>query len=231
MIEQLNDIKHDYGEDSQEYKAQQKKVEKQLIKSRNDLVNAMGNIVYHFIGGNSFKDAANALMNRSNEIERQFGKFGTDEFKRMWGADKTSREKIGNAIDNMSYVLGFISRSHSALKSFPARTFFVSSFMARLQAAADAGHDITDRNNLILIADESYLDWERGKYQQKNMISDWWNDIVKKSEEKNQLLAQYLRAQIPITKVPVNMLHEALFEYIAGMFRRSEEHTSELQSH
>ena len=172
--------------------------------------------MYQFIGGSSIKDAIETLVHRTNIIEKQFGKIRDESIK------------DGNGLDKFNYIMGFIGRSHSALKTLSGRASFAGAFMARIEAAFERGQDL-GTNKLLEIAHESYLDWERGKYQQSNWISDTWNRIVTSIDEgkfnkekwKNynksaQLLA---RTEVAITRVPVNIIHEEVAEYLAGAFR------------
>lgn len=194
--------------------------EKTLSKLKQDMDNkrlaAMGNIVYQFIGGSSIKDAIQSLVNRANEVERQFGKTETESIK------------DGNALDKLNYILGFIGRSHSAAKTFSGRFSYAASFMAKLEGAARDG-SISDPNRIIEIAHESYLDWERGKYQQDNWVTKKWNDVVRSIKEKtagkgewskyDKALEAILKTDVAITRVPVNILHEAVTEYTLGALR------------
>ena len=194
--------------------------EKTLSKLKKDMDNkrlaAMGNIVYQFIGGSSIKDALQSLVNRANEIERQFGKTETESIK------------DGNALDKLNYILGFIGRSHSAAKTFSGRFSYAASFMARLEGAARDG-SISDPNRILEIAHESYIDWERGKYQQDNWVTKKWNDVIKSIKEKtagkgewskyDKALEALLKTDVAITRVPVNIIHEAVTEYTLGAFR------------
>ena len=188
----------------------------ELKNNMNDkLLNAQGALVYQFIGGSSLKDVWSALLHRHNEIEKQFGHVEGENFKN------------GNLLDKSSYVLGFIGRSHSALKTFSGRFSFAAGFMARLEGAVANGESISTPEKIIEIAHESYLDWERGKYQQSNLISDWWNDMINGMSKgktgdalKMANVAQYmLKVDVAITRVPVNILHEAVVEYSFGLVK------------
>lgn len=190
----------------------------EIKRLKNELDNKtlahLGKVVYQFIGGSSIKDALGALINRSNQIEGKFGGIEQESFK------------DGNWLDSASYVLNFIGRSHSALKTFSGRYSFASSFMARLEGEVAAGRDITT-DKLIEIGHESYLDFERGKYQQSNFISDWFNQISKAAVNKLEKYPQvyskaagaFLKAEVAITRVPVNVLREAVVEYGFGTFK------------
>ena len=192
------------------------KLEKLKKNYQEKLIKAQSYFIYKFIGGSSLKDALQSLVNRSNEIERQFGKVGKESIKEE------------GALRKASYILGFLGRSHSAFKTFSGRFSFASSFMARLQGAVEAGEDITSPDKILEIAHESYLDWDRGKYQQSNAISDAWaswiNRRAEKQENKSREAAAkafryMLSADVAVTRVPVNILHEGLVEYTFGAFK------------
>lgn len=193
-----------------------KKLEKLKKAYQEKLVKAQSYFIYKFIGGSSIKDSLKALINRSNEIEKQFGKVSTETIK---------EEEL---LKKASYIIGFIGRSHSAFKTFSGRFSFASSFMARLQGAVDAGEDISNPDKILEIAHESYLDWERGKYQQSNAISDAWASFINRRAENQEnkgrgAAAKAFRlmmgADVAVTRVPVNILHEGLVEYTFGAFK------------
>ena len=235
-----------------------KKLE-QLKNNMNDkLIKTMGSFIYKFIGGSSIKDALQALVHRSNEIEKQFGhvegegiegknaitqsdsgvgiakkigkQIGEGTKNLFTGYEKDSNKAIqavSKATDKLSYILGFIGRSHSAAKTFSGRFSFAAGFMARLEGAIAAGEDISQGNKILEIAHESYLDWERGKYQQSNAVSDLWNKWMNSLTERETgdrlklaKAAQTLaKTEVAITRVPVNILHEGIVEYTFGAFK------------
>lgn len=189
-----------------------KRLEKQMNR---DLENSLSNIIYQFIGGSSIKDSWQSFVNRSNEIEKQFGKVDIESIR------------DGNALDKMNYIMGFIGRSHSAAKTFSGRFSFAVSFMTRLEGAIKDG-SISDPNRVIEIAHESYLDWERGKYQQDNWLTEKWNEItaaIRKNTSKNPKWKPFdkgleflTKSEVAITRVPVNVLWEQVGEYARGAF-------------
>ena len=202
------------------------------LKDKNDaaLVKAMGSFVYKYIGGSSIKDAMGALVNRANEIEKQFGHIESEHINDAYiknSTKGTARQIIEGELKEAQYILGFIGRSHSALKTFSGRFSFAAGFMARLEGAIERGEDITTSDKMLEVANESYLDWERGKYQQSNVISDLWNKMINSlekgetgSKENAAKIAKYiLQTDVAITRVPVNIIHEALVEYTLGAFK------------
>lgn len=204
-----------------DYKISDNPDAKKLEKLKNEmdakLVRASGNLIYQFIGGSSIKDALKSFVHRANQIEHQFGGVTEEKFNE------------GNVLDKVNYVLNFVGRSHSALKTFSGRFSFASAFMSRLEQAAKDGEDISTSDKLLEVAHESYLDWERGKYQQNNAITNAWNKMlnsIDKSNKNNPEFNKYekafkklLQGDIAITRVPVNILHEQVMEYTLGAFR------------
>lgn len=211
------EIKKDKGEDSIEYT----NAEKQLTKLRNEkddaLLSSVGNAMYQVIGGSSLKDALDALVSRSNKIERQFGYLDKESIK------------DGGRLDKFNYLLGFIGRSHSALKTFSARANYAAGFIARLEAARMDGRNISSPEVLMEIAYDSYIDWDRGKYQQSNFVTDVFNSINSHLENEYKGtkwdkyakgLSTMLKFDVAITRVPVNILHEAVMEYTLEHLRQ-----------
>lgn len=186
-----------------------KKLKELQTDMNNKLMKAQSSFIYKFIGGSSIKDAWQSFVFRSNEIEKQFGKVEGEHFK------------DGNWLDKINYVMGFIGRSHSAAKTFSGRFSFAAGFMARLEGAVEAGVDISNGDRILEIAHESYLDWERGKYQQYNAVTEWWNKKFDTKDETptGKAMDALLKSEVAITRVPVNILHEQVMEYTLGAFR------------
>lgn len=215
-----NDYKNEIsglGKDSPEYNKAQSKLTDLKNNMDKKLLNSMGNIMYQFIGSSSVKDMLEALLHRSNYIEQQFGNLEKESIK------------DGGTPEKLNYLFGFIGRSHSAMKTFSARANFAAGFIARMEAAIhDEGGSALTPDRILEIANDSYLDWERGKYTQKNFVSNSWNYITRKMEEFDEggewhkyskAVSEGLRFDVPITRVPVNILHEAVMEYTVGAFR------------
>lgn len=199
------------GKDKPEYEQAVAKLGELNNKRDEDLVSAVGNSMYQFIGGSSMKEALEVLLHRSTTMERQFGDFEREDF------DK--KNKI--SADNLGYLLNFVGRSHAALKNYSARFSFASGFMARLESAVKNDVDITQPDKILEIAHDSYHDWERGKYQESNWITDKWNKATNAVEKHSPQLAYLLRSDVAITRVPVNMLREGIMEYTLGAFTGS----------
>lgn len=212
-----------------------------------------GNLAYQFIGGSSIKDALQAFIHRSNEIERQFGKVssegieGKNELKQDdtfptiakklgkqvveggldlftgYKKDEKLAKQIGiKVINDADYILGFIGRSHSAVKTFSGRYSFASAFMARIEGAVDRNIDLTP-DKVLEFAHESYLDWERGKYQNPNQLSDWWSHTVNQMDKNPEFKTigkigkQAFKTEVAIQRVPVNILWEEISQYAGGL--------------
>lgn len=209
-------IKEEKGIDSPEFKESEKELQDLKEKRDGYMLSAVSNFAYQFIGGSSIKDALDALIHRSNMVEKEFGEFNKESFK------------DGTTVDKINYVIGFIGRSHSALKTFSGRASFMGGFVARMEGALADGVDITKSDKILEIAHDSYLDWDRGKYQQSNFVTDTMNKIsqtLEKSQEGKpwekyaKATSFFLKLDLPITRVPVNILHESVVEYTAGFFK------------
>lgn len=212
--------KYDTGKDSPEYKKAVDELQKAKNKRDNDLIDAVGNSVYNFIAGSSIKEGLEVLMHRSTQMERQFGDFDSEAWEKFKASDN-GKAKFATALDNASYVLNFIGRSHATLKNFSARFSFANGFISRLEYEAGQGKDISSPDRLLEIAHESYHDWERGKYQEANWWTDTWNKVTNSVEKISPEMAYLMRADVAITRVPVNMLREGVMEYTLGAFRGS----------
>lgn len=232
-IDQQNEVnraKYAYGKDSEAYKIAEKELQQAKDKRNDALMDAVGNTVYEYIGGSSIREGLEVLLHRSTEMERQFGDFDREDFAKF-NKDSNVKEKLAVAMDNVQHVMNFVGRSHAALKNFSARQSFASGFMARLEYAVSHDIDITHTDKLLEIAHESYLDWERGKYQESNWLTDAWNKATTavenidregtKIRKAGEGLAYLMRADVAITRVPVNMLREGIMEYTLGAFRAS----------
>lgn len=179
------------------------------------MVDAVGNVIYQYIAGSSLKEAGQVLLHRTAQIEKQFGQFESEKWEKF---TKTAngKEKLNIALDNISYVMNFVGRSHSALKTFSGRYSFASGLMARLEGLVRDGVNIAEPDKLLQIAHESYLDWDRGKYQESNWLTDSWNKATNAVEKVFPIMGQLMKADVAITRVPVNMLYEGIVEYGVG---------------
>ena len=195
-----------------DYRDAEKKLQKLDNAQKKDLVNVVSKSVYQFIAGSSIMEGLQVLQHRTATIESMFGEFDTEGLQSL----KDSPNKFASVLDNINYTMNYIGRSHAALKTFSGRFSFAAGFVARLEGAVNDGIDITKPDKILEIANESYLDWDRGKYQQSNMISDGWNKVVKAVDDISPTAAYIMKSDVAVTRVPVNILHEAVMEYTLG---------------
>lgn len=187
----------------------------QELKDKKDdaLIDAIGQSVFQYIGGASVKEAMEVLIHRSTELERELGHFDREAWKKGTGGLRD--------VDNIEYLMNFIGRSHAMLKNFSARYSFASGFMARVEAAVKSGEFVANPDKVLEMAHESYIDWDRGKYQEPNWVSDTWNKVTNAVDKVSPQFAYLLKFDVAITRVPVNMLREGIMEYTLGAFRGS----------
>ena len=93
--------------------------------------------------------------------------------------------------------------------------------MARLESAVKDESFSASPDKLLEMAHQSYFDWEQGKYQESNWLTDTWNKATNAVEKHSPELAYLMRADVAITRVPVNMIREAIAEYTFGAIRGS----------
>ena len=200
---------------SKEYKAKSAEVEKLNNQNNKNLVAAIATARYQFIAGSSIEEAWQVLLHRTAKIDEVFGQFDKESLIKSH-PDESKSEKRNAALDNITYVGNFITRSHAAMKNFSSRAEFAAGFTARLEGAVADGVDISKPEKILEIANESYLDWERGKYGESNAISDQWNEITKAVDKISPQAATLMKLDVAITRVPVNMAKEAILEYTVG---------------
>lgn len=231
IYDKANDAYEKLDKEYQQAKANMPENELAQLKEKRDnaLVSALSTSMYEFIAGSSLKEGLSVLMHRSTQMERQFGDFDSESWKKAV-KDETGREKLLRRMDNTQYIVNFVGRAHAAEKNFSARFSFANGFISRLEYAVKNGVDISHPDKILEIAHESYFDWEKGKYQESNWITDGWNSITNALEklggDKNiaaksgkvlgTSLAYLMRSDIAITRVPVNMIREGVLEYTVG---------------
>lgn len=224
-LNELDNIKSLFGEESSEYIKEKKKVDKLKSKSDRNLLISAGDILYQYIGGSTLKTALEKLQSRNTEYERSLGEFGSESWTKV--------KKWSDVADNISYIFGYIGRSHGALKSISARYHVAAGFMARLEAALAKGEDVTDFNKLQEIAADSYTDWESGMYQQENWVTTKGNEIVdgliKSDKKAARIVGNLLSWDVAITKVPVNIINESIIEMAIGLPLSIGKYTKEYQ--
>lgn len=222
IYQKANDNFEKLDKEYQQAKATMPEKELEQLKDKRDnaLVDAVSHSMYQFIGGGSLKEAWSVLLHRSTQMERQFGDFDREAWQKTV-KDETSREKMLRRLDNTQYVANFVGRAHAAEKNFSARFSFANGFVSRLEYAVKNGVDISQPDKVLEIAHDSYHDWERGKYQESNWVTDTWNKVTNNVEKASPQLAYLMRSDIAITRVPVNMIREGIMEYTLGAFRGS----------
>lgn len=193
-----------------------KQINQLKIAKDKALFNTLGKTIYEFLGSSTLKDIGKTFIDGVANAEEVLGKHAAKSIK------------DGDAIDKLNYLISTIGRGHSALKTPSGRFHFAAGFMARLEYGMKHGEDFASPEKLQQYANESLMDWDRGKYQQSNFTSDTWNHITNRVESSSQgtkyenlgrAASIGLRADVPITRVPVNILHESVFEYMSGAFR------------
>ncbi len=210
------DIEDKYGKDSPEYK---KYIKEDLTKAVNNqqkaLVGHLANGLYEWIGSNSWKDAANVFVHSASKIEELMGYSARENWKDL---------STGNKI---KFIIESVGATHAVLKNFSARAEFAASFVARLENKLKNGIDIRNADELLKTANESFINYQRGKYQDNNFISDAFKEVTKAVDrmgEKNpnykqlgELTAAGARGKVPILKTPTNIAKDAILEYTFGL--------------
>jgi len=236
------DLVESLSKNSSEYKKQSKILDKLKNEHSKNVLKQMSNVVFDFIGSSSYADAYKTFLYRNAQIEQMFGDFGKElpqsvtkmideegnKTIKWFTEEDTKSTKFKKIIEDLNYMVGFVGRAHSAAKGFSGRSAFAESFVSKLEYAFTHDEDITSFDKYMEIAHEAYLDWDRGKYQNKNFITDAWNGVMGHLAYKYkgtdwEVYAKALTTtsslEVAITRVPVNMLHEFIAEYTLGALR------------
>lgn len=123
-------------------------------------------------------------------------------------------------------VLGIPGRVHGAMKEYPRQAEFDRQFVKVLKNYETQGRDITEPSTQLAARMEAFNAAERARFQQKNFISDGWNDLMAKWEKKGgaaKATAKVGKFMLPIVRVPVNVASETL-NYSLGVPRAAAEH-------
>jgi len=214
--DKLEDIANQHGKDSKQYKDFEKgEFKKAEDKQKQALLDNVTNSLYEWIGGNAWADAAEVFLHSSAKLEQLLGK-GERE---MW-SDKTRKEKI-------MFVLSTSAATHGVLKNFSARAEFAANFVARLENKMKQGVDISSAEEILKTVNESYIAFQRGKYQEDNAITGGFKaglDGLRIWAEKHpdykyaaDLMAGALKFKNPIVRTPLNIAREAIVEYTIGV--------------
>ena len=212
-------------EDNESFKQIAKKYEnekdpekKKELKQRADeaLRKAVGNTMYKYVGTSVFKTFADKLLHRNSQLESMLGNEHGEEFIPI-----SKIKDYKDVADNISYILGFVGRSHGALKSPSARYHFAAGFMARLEGAMERNEDINNPAKLQEMAADSFTDWNSGMYQQDNWVTNFGNKVIWDLKNSDNHFAKALGHgmswDVAITKVPVNMINEMIFDMTLGL--------------
>lgn len=211
-------IKTNFGEDSQEYK---NFIKNELTKAANTQQRAtldhFSNALYKWIGSNSWRDAADVFLHSTSRIEELMGFATKDEFGKMSTGDK------------IRFVIGSMGATHAVLKNFSARGEFAASFVARLESKVRKGVDIRNADEILKTVNESFVNYQMGKYQEDSFVTDAFKaatNAVEKLGEKNTKYKDYAwwtttgaRAKNPILRTPINITKDAILEYTFGLPR------------
>jgi hypothetical protein len=212
------DLKNKFGEDSKEYT---NFVDGDLKKAETKLKNAsldnISNSMYEWIGGNAWQDAWGIFLHNSSRVEQLLGKAD----KEIW-KDKTKFEKF-------MQIVSLSATSHQVMKNFSARAEFAAGFVARLENKAKNGVDIGDAGEILKTVNESWINFQRGQYQEDNLITGSFKGALKGIDEYAQKqrfqalktagsgIRSLLTFQNPIVRTPINIAKEAILEYALGI--------------
>ncbi len=118
-------------------------------------------------------------------------------------------------------LLGIPGRVHGALKEYPRQAEFDRAFVKVLKNYEGQGRDITRPDVQLAARMEAFNSAERARFQQRNFVSDTFNNAMG-SLERQGLAGKYAakagRFIFPITRVPVNVVGETL-NYTFGLPR------------
>lgn len=202
----------------EEYDAFVKKdLAKALNRQQRAILNHSANSLYEWIGSNSWKDAADVFLHSASQIEELMGYATKTNFKELSGGDK------------VRFIIGSMGATHAVLKNFSARAEFAASFVARLENKLRHGVDIRSADELLKTANESFVNYMRGKYQEDSFLTDVFKRVTKAigqqtsvREELNklsQIAEAGARATYPIVRTPINIAKDAILEYTLGLPR------------
>jgi hypothetical protein len=123
-------------------------------------------------------------------------------------------------------LLGIPGRVHGAFKEYPRQAEFDRAFVKVLRNYDQQGRDITRPDVQLAARMEAFNSAERARFQQRNIISDGFNNLMGWFEQQGGLgkgIGKGGRFIFPITRVPVNVVGEAA-NYTFGLPRAAVEH-------
>lgn len=141
---------------------------------------------------------------------------GGSDLDVLFGGQKSADKEMSSG-----GVLGVPGRIHGALKEYPRQAEFDRAFTKALKNYERNGKDISRPDVQLAAKMEAYNSAERARFQQRNVVSDTFNDAMAALERKGPLgkgLAKGGRFIFPITRVPVNVVGETL-NYTFGIPR------------
>lgn len=112
----------------------------------------------------------------------------------------------------------YLGRLHGAFKNPTLENEYARSLTLRTEHAVKNGVDTTDPMQQIRLSNEAYQDAKRSIFLQDNKVVDAWNHGLATLESPSKTtgkptaaayLAAALRTELPIVKVPTNVVHEA----------------------
>lgn len=161
----------------------------------------------------TFRDILSHLRGGDDLVSLLYGERGGDEFVKGAQGKSLIPRTGGELLDRPGHY-------HAALKTIPKRAAFFREFENRLQEAERAGRDVTDPAVQLAIAAESYPEAQRAILQQRNPLSNAFNQLAGNLSESKYMAARALgkglKFEFPITKVPVNFVGETL-QHIGGL--------------
>jgi len=152
-----------------------------------------------------FKQMLNQLTKGSSDLDVLYGP----------RAKMLDKEMSGEGVP------GVPGRAHGALKEYPRQAEFDRAFVKVLRNYERQGMDIGDPNVQLAGRMEAYNSAERARFQQRNFISDTFNNTMRDWERRGGLakgVAKVGKFVFPITRVPVNVVGETL-NYTFGLPR------------
>lgn len=169
-------------------------------------------------GGGFDRAAEVAALWKSGRFKQMLNQItkGSSDLDVLYGGQKGIDKEMSS-----EGVLGYPGRVHGALKEYPRQAEKDRAFIKVLRNYERAGKDITDPNVQLAAHMESYVSADRARFQQRNFISDEFNNAMNRWERRGGLAkgaAKIGRFVFPITRVPVNVAGETL-NYTLGIPR------------
>ncbi len=211
---------HEAG--SPEYKKLTKELQDAKNKQTKALLDNQSNFLFKWIGSNAWKDSADVFLKGASTLEEQMGYHQKVGWKDMTPLEKTE------------FSISVMGAMHGYFKNFSARAEFAAAFTARLENKLKRGIDISQPEEVLKTATESYVNYQMGKYQEDNYATLAMNAIGKTLEKvgsepsrysadprpKNEMLgklaAAVYKGKYPILRTGVNIGREAIVEYLLG---------------